>query len=102
MQKGRGRRPFSYAFCYSEICIHGQNCPLRKMTLSVLKHFRGLLLVLKSAELPQNSVSPPFSFGSDDVGSSRVMFLNQSLLAQVPPHCLLDVVLQPLSLRPST
>lgn len=96
MQKGQGRRPFSYPFCYSEISIHGRNYHLRKMALSVPKHFSGLLLILKSTELPQNYVSPSFSFGFDKVRSSQFMFLDQPVLAQVPPRTpqsLLSVVL---------
>lgn len=69
------------------------------MAIFVLKHFCGLLLILNPAELPQNYVTLSFSFGFDKVRSSQFMFLNQPILAHVPPQCLLSVVLQPLSLH---
>lgn len=53
MQKGQQRRPFTYSCYCSETSIHG-HCHLRKMALSVPKDFCALLLILKSAELPQN------------------------------------------------
>lgn len=64
------------------------------MALSVLKHLCALLLILKSAELPQNYVSPSFSFGFNKDRSSQFMFLNWAVLAPVLPQCLLCVVLQ--------
>lgn len=57
MQKGQERRLFSYSSCYCEISVHGQNCSLREMTLSVPMHLHELLLMLKSADLSPIYVS---------------------------------------------